>query len=1080
MTKRLLAHLFCLFLLLLLNGTRARAQVASASLLGEVRDEQAAVVMGAKVTTRHEATNFSRSARTGEDGSFRFDDLLPGRYTVTVEKDGFRTLEVGAVLLEVNQKAKLELSLTVGLSQETVTVKADVSPLQADDASVGYRLDSSTIRDLPLVERNVVALLTLGPGVIPRQLGGFGHDIVNDVQESRGAVALNPPVNGGRSTMNTFLLDGALNTDLNTRAIAVNPPLETVQEFRTQSTLAAAEFTQSGGGVADIVTKVGSRAFHGNLFEYFRNEALDARTLFEDPTLPRPVFRQSQFGGSFSGPLPLVAKTFFFAAYEGLWGKAASSTLGVVPDAAMRAGDFRGHAPIFDPLDVDPLTGRRRQFANNVIPAGRIDPAARQFLERFQPLPNRPGQASNYIDSTPNENRHDSFSGRVDREFRENSRGFARYTMNDERDRLASAFPQRPTKERVRAQQLALGHTRAGSSWLNEARFSFTRLSVLELPESAFEADVASELGITGVADNPEDFGLPFFLVSNLALPFDTPNRPQTQRDNLWHFSEAVSFTKGAHTPKLGFQWYHTQINYLQSNLSRGRFTYSGAFTSDPGAADATGDPFADFLLGFPQVTERSVGRAQAYLRQSAYALFAQDDWRASDRLTLNLGLRYEYFTPFREKRGNMFNLDFSTLPAPPQLVQTEQAVEPDRNNFAPRVGLAWRVPGGFWKGRDLVLRAGYGVYFSTEIATEHYDLVRNSLRTETNSTNGASAPLLTTRNGFAQTGTTGFPSFFGLDPLARTPYVQQWTGGLQYELPFRTLLDISYVGSKGTKLGRSRTFNTPLRVETGEFLPPRPGDLQSLRPFQQLGELIVRQHISSSSFHSMQLKVERRFNGNLGFLGSFVWSKSIDDSDTVLNGLFDSVPAQDERNLRLERGLSFFDVRRRLSVGFAYRPPAPDFLTPVFSNWELSGVLTLQDGTPLNPVYFFSDFANTGTPNRPDLVEGQPILLPEGQRSIERWINPAAFRDPRPFTFGNAGRNIIPGPGNAIFDLALHRRFPFGESHVLTFRAESFNLFNHPNIGIPLPFPDFGDFFGRIVGVGEPRRIQFVARYDF
>jgi hypothetical protein len=339
---------------------------------------------------------------------------------------------------------------------------------------------------------------------------------------------------------------------------------------------------------------------------------------------------------------------------------------------------------------------------------------------------------------------------------------------------------------------------------------------------------------------------------------------------------------------------------------------------------------------------------------------------------------------------------------------------------------------------------------------------------------------LLTTRNGFAQTGTTGFPSFFGLDPLARTPYVQQWTGGLQYELPFRTLLDVSYVGSKGTKLGRSRTFNTPLRVETGEFLPPRPGDLQSLRPFPQLGELIVRQHISSSSFHSMQLKVERRFNGNLGFLGSFVWSKSIDDSDTVLNGLFDSVPAQDERNLRLERGLSFFDVRRRLSVGFAYRPPAPDFLTPVFSNWELSGILTLQDGTPLNPVYFFSDFANTGTPNRPDLVEGQPILLPEGQRSIERWINPAAFRDPQPFTFGNAGRNIIPGPGNAIFDLSVHRRFPFGESHVLTFRAESFNLFNHPNIGLPLPFPDFGPAFGRIVGVGEPRRIQFVARYDF
>ena len=1080
MNKRLLAHLFCLFLFLLITGTRARAQVASASLLGEVRDEQAAVVPGTKVTARHEATDFSRTATTGDDGSYRIDDLLPGRYTVTAEKQGFRRLEAGSVLLEVNQKAKLDLRLTVGLPQETITIKANVSPLQTDDSSVGYRLDSPTIRDLPLVERNVVALLTLGPGVIPRHLGGFGHDIINDVQESRGAVALNPPVNGGRSTMNTFLLDGALNTDLNTRAIVVNPPLETVQEFRTQSTLAPAEFAQSGSGVADIVTKVGGHNFHGSLFEYFRNEALDARTLFEDPSLPRPIFRQSQFGGSLGGPVPLDSKTFFFAAYEGLWGRAATSTLGVVPTEAMRAGDFGGRAQIFDPLDVDPATGRRRPFPNNVIPAGRIDPAARMFLDRFQPLPNRPGQANNYIDSTPDQNRRDGFSGRLDHEFRENSRGFARYTLNDDRNRLATAFPQRPTKERLRAQQLALGHTFGGASWLNEARFSFTRLRVLELPESAFDADVAGELGITGVANNPEDFGLPFFLVSNLALPFDTPNRPQTQRDNLWYFSEALSFTRGAHTPKLGFQWYYTQINYLQSNLSRGRFTFSGAFTSDPAATTTTGDPFADFLLGFPQVTERSVGRAQAYLRQSSYALFAQDDWRASDRLTLNLGLRYEYFTPFTEKRGQMLNLDFSTLPGPPQLVATERAVEPDRNNFAPRFGLAWRPPGGFWDGEDLVLRAGYGVYFSTEIATEHYDLVRNSLRTEINSTSGAAAPMLTTRNGFAQTGSTGFPVFFGLDPRARTPYIQQWTAGLQYELPARTLLDISYVGSKGTKLGRSRTFNTPLHTETGANLPPRPGDLQSLRPFPQFGELIVRQHISSSSYHSMQLKVEKRFTGRLGLLGSFVWSKSIDDSDTVLNGMFDSVPAQDERNLRLERGLSVFDVRRRLSVGFAYRPPAPGFFRPVFSNWELSGILTLQDGTPLNPVYFFSDFANTGTPNRPDLVAGQPILLPPGQRSVERWINPAAFRNPAPFTFGNAGRNIIPGPGNALFDLALHRRFPFGESQALTLRAEAFNLFNHPNIGIPLPFPDFGPFFGRIVGVGDPRRIQLVGRYDF
>ena len=1062
-----------------LTVTARAGQVSSATLLGEVSDEAAATLPNVKVTARHEATGFSRSALTGAEGSYRIADLLPGRYTITAEKQGFRTLTVGPVVLEVNQKAQLDLPLKVGLQQEALTVTAEVSPIQGNDASVGYRLDAPIIRGLPLDVRNVIALVTLGPGAIPRQLGGFGHDIINDVQENRGAVALNPPINGSRSTMNTYLLDGALNTDFNTRAIAVNPLLETVQEFRIQSSLAAAEFAQSGGGVADIVTRSGGRAFHGSAFEFFRNEALDARNLFDDPNLPRPIFRQNQFGGSLGGPLP-VSSTFFFAAYEGRRGQTAKSTLGIVPDASLRSGDFRGRNQIFDPLDVDPVTGARRPFPNNIVPASRIDPSARKFLEMYEPLPNRPESASNYLDSTPGEKTGDNVSARLDHEFRDHSRLFGRYTLNDDRNRLTTAFPERPTQERVRAQQVGLGHTFAGGAWLNEARFAFTRLSVLILPESAFRTDDAAALGITGVATDPENYGLPFFVVTNFSMILDTPNRPQTQRDNIWHLSDAVSFTRGAHTWKFGFQFVYFQMNYLQSQLSRGRFVFTGAFTGNPGAASATGDAFADFLLGYPQTTERSVGEAQAYLRQSSYAGYAQDDWRVSNRLTLNFGLRYEYFSPFRETRSNLLNLDYSTLPAPPQLVRSDRAVDPDGNNFAPRVGLAWRPSGGFWERRDLVLRAGYGVYFNPEIATENYDLVRNGIRNETNRTDGARTPVLTIGNGFPQTAETGFPSYYGLDPRARTPYMQHWTASLQYQLPARILFEAAYIGSKGTKLGKSRIFNTPLHVVTGENLPPRPGDLQSLRPFPELGRLIQRQHISSSSFHSLQLKAEKRLSDDLAFLGSFVWSKSIDDGDTVLNGLFDSVTAQDERNLSLERGLSFFDVRRRLSVGFLYHLPKPGFLRPLLANWRVSGILTAQDGTPLNPVYFAADFANTGTPNRPDLVPGQKISLPRSQRSADHWFNTAAFRAPEPYTFGNAGRNIIPGPGNFLLDFALQRRFPFGEDRAFEFRAEAFNLPNHPNYGIPLPFADFGPFFGRVVATGEPRRIQLGLRLEF
>lgn len=1080
MLKKFFCLSLCLFFCLSAFKSQVSArQVSSASLLGEARDETSALISDVKITARNESTGFTRTATTNSEGSYRIDDLLPGRYTVSAEKQGFRTLTTNSLVLEVNQKAKLDFELKIGQMEESITVNASVSLIQSEEASVGYRLDFPTIRDLPLDVRNVVSLVTLGPGAIPRQLGGFGHDIITENQESRGAVGLNPPINGARSTMNTFLLDGAMNTDLHTRAIVVLPPVEIVQEFRIISSLPAAEFAQSGGGVADIVTKSGGQSFHGSLFEFFRNEAFDAKNLFDDPNLPRPVFRQNQFGGSIGGPLPMDS-TFFFASYEGLRGRTARSTLGIVPDERLRAGDFRGQNPIFDPLNVDPVTGRRLPFPNNIIPSDRIDPIARQFLDTYQPLPNRPGAVNNFLDSTPSEFVNDNVSARIDHEFRNQSRMFGRYTINDGRNRLASGFPQRATREELRAQQLALGYTFGGGRWLNETRFSYTRLNLLLLPESAFNTDDAGELGVTGVSEDPEDFGLPFFLLSNFSLVFDTPNRPQTQRDNLFHLSEAVSLTRGSHTAKFGFQFIHFQMNYLQSQLSRGRFTYSGTFSSDPASASPTGDPLADFLLGFPQVTERSVGRAQAHFRQNSYAAFIQDDWRVNNRLTLNVGLRYEYFSPFRERENNMFNLDYSNSPAPPTLVQTGSAVDPDRNNFAPRIGVAWRPEGGFWETHNLVVRAGYGVYFNPEIATEYYDLVRNGIRNEANSTDGTSRPILTTRNGFAQTGTTGFPSFFGLDPRARTPYLQHWTMSLQYELPFRILFESAYVGSKGTKLGKSRIFNTPLHAEIGENLSPRPGDLQSLRTWPELGRLIQRQHISNSSYHSLQLKAEKRLSSGLSFLSSFVWSKSIDDGDTVLNGLFDSVTAQDERNLDLERGLSFFDIRKRLSVGFAYNLPGTDSLYRIFSDWQLSGILTLQDGTPLNPVYFFSDFANTGTPNRPDVVPGVSITLPRDQRSVDRWFNPAAFRDPEPFTFGNAGRNIIPGPGNSLFDIALHRRFVFGEQKAITFRAECFNALNHPNYGIPLPFADFGPAFGRIASVGDPRRIQFALRFDF
>jgi hypothetical protein len=445
--------------------------------------------------------------------------------------------------------------------------------------------------------------------------------------------------------------------------------------------------------------------------------------------------------------------------------------------------------------------------------------------------------------------------------------------------------------------------------------------------------------------------------------------------------------------------------------------------------------------------------------------------------------VRYEFYSPLTDAGNRLYNLDYSHLPLPPSLVNVRQAVEPDRKDFAPRVGLAWKLPHALRLGRETVFRAGYGIYYSQEIVTGTYDLIRNQDLNETNRTDGVT-PLLTVRNGFPQTASTGFPSYFGMDPYAATPYVQQWTASVQKLLPGDLFFEAAYLGAKGTHLGRFRQFNTPQHVETGENLSPRPGDLQALRAFPSLGAIIQRQDIANSSYQSLQVKAQRRFSHRLGLLASFVWSKSIDDADSIIPGFFDSAGAQDERNLRLERGLSFFNVGRRISAAFVYALPGMahghTFAGRLLNSWQLSGIATLQDGTPLNPFYFAYDGANTGTPNRPDVVPGQPIQLPRGQRTADHFFNTAAFATPQLYTFGNAGRNIIPGPGNNIFDLSLHRRFGIGEGRSVEFRSEWFNAFNHPNWGIPGSYPDFGPFFGRIFSAGDPRRMQFGLRLDF
>ena len=671
------------------------SQVSSGTFYGQAFDRSGALVPDVQIVLQQEKTGFRRTTATDSSGVYRIPDVEPGVYSITGQKNGFRAFAASHLILEINQNAKVDLHLDIGPVHDSIKVVGSVSPLETDDSSAGYRFDSATVTELPSDGRNILSLVTVGPGAIPRQLGGFTHDSDNDVQESsRGSVALNPPINGARPSMNAYLVDGAYDTDRNTFASVVIPPLDSVQEFRVTSSLASPEFSQAAGGVIDIATKSGSQQMHGSAFEFLRNEATDAHNYFDDPTLPRPIFRRNQFGGSLGGHLPLPS-TFFFVSYEGLRSTSASPSVQLVPDAAFRSGNFQGGSNIiYDPLTLD-ANGNRVPFPNNMIPAARIDPIAGKYLGQYEPLPNRsPGSDGNYLDSTPSISNYNSVSGRIDHQFRSAGLLFGRYTLNNEDGDLAGNFPLLPTTELLRAQQIVLGETFAKTDWTNEFRVSFTRLRLFDAPASAFSQNVAAALGLSNPPTNPFAFGLPYFFVTDFSTVTDDPTLPQIQRDNTLYFSDASTFVHGRHTWTIGGDYSIFDFNYQQSNLIRGKYTYTGAFTSS--SVDQTGgDGLADFLLGFPVTTERTVGSPLAYLRQVEYAAFVQDSWQATRRLSVNWGLRYEYDSPFTDSQNQLLNLGYSTLPSEPRLVNVHSASDPNRLNFSPRrpgVAFAWNL----------------------------------------------------------------------------------------------------------------------------------------------------------------------------------------------------------------------------------------------------------------------------------------------------------------------------------------------------------------------------------------------------
>ncbi len=1099
----LISTLFSIFIVASI-ATISSAQTTTGTFLGFVTDASGAALDGAKVTVTNEATGLTRNVTTKPSGEYLIALLPVGRYTLMFEAPNFKRHVARGLALELDQKVKIDIRLEVGQITESVTSDAaNSAPLiHTETAEAGEVIENKRIVELPLNGRLFLQLAQLTPGVVENARGGFG-------QQLAGIFGPRITVMGARESDNYFTLDGVSVTDRFYNTLSAPIAVDAIQEFKVQSNLYSAQAGTLGGGQINIAIKSGTNDLHGSVYEFLRNDDLDARNFFDRNV--KPEFRQNQFGGTMGGPV-IKDRAFFFGNYEGLRLAKALTRTFTVPADNLRSGQFT--VPIRDPSTGLPCRAATQSapadlrgcFTGNRIPDDRISDVARALLQ-YIPQVNLPGTSNNFIGSPQEINDNNQFTIRTDYRFGDDDTAFVRYTFFDVSAYQPYGFVQFATSPislpgfgiflQQRTQNAAIGETHIFSSALvGEFKFGFNRTAGGQVQENS-DVDFATQFNIAGISRAPFDRGIPSITIA----PYNTfgdVTTPLSRRDNDYQLNYNLSWFRGSHNLTFGAMYKRIQFNPNVSATKRGQFNFTGAYT---------GDAFGDFLLGLPFNARGGAGSTQIYLRGNEWHAFVQDDWKASKRLTLNFGLRYEYASPFSEKYNRWSTLDVElgqvvvasdedgrTYPQElwipgivgrlsPLPIVTSEAAGLDRslaikdlNNFAPRFGFALDLFGN----QKTVMRGGYGIFYN---AASYNSLTLQSLAapffSSINANNSATAPApITTILSNPMLGTPGWASY---NINFRTPYFQQWNFGLQRLLARGLLVEAQYLGSKGTKLYTNIFYNVP------DPSPTNTPSISARSRFPNLGNNSLQASAGKSNYHALVLRAEKRLSAGLMMMGSYTFSKSID-----LDSLAASVASSnlDQSNMKsLERARSSFDARHRFVASFTYDLPLKfksRLLGGLLGNWQAGGIITQQSGLPFT-VNITSDRANNGLLNqRPNLV-GDPNL-PGDQRTPERWFNTAAFAVQPAGTLGTAGRNILEAPGTSIVDFSLLKNIPLSDRHRLQFRAEFFNLFNHANFDFPERFcagtitgaPCTAPQFGRIGAARDPRILQFGLKFLF
>jgi hypothetical protein len=1057
----------------------APAQSTFASIVGTVRDRSGAVVPGATVTVTNTGTNQNRSAVTNDQGDYLVASLLPGEYGVAVEMAGFKKQVRGGIVLQVNQRARLDFALEVGQIADTVNVTGGAPLVESETAEVGKVVESRQVSDLPLNGRNYLQLATL-------VAGANGGAPGNRVSAASGS----PSINGVRTEDVTYLLDGADNVDLQQGHPAVRPSVDALHEFKVLTSQYSAEFGRAAGGVISAAVKTGTNEFRGSAFEFLRNDVLDARNFFAARKSP---FRMNQFGATLGGPI-LHDRTFFFVAYEGLRTRQFQVRSATVPTAAQRSGDFSaaGLRAIYNPFEVDAATGLRAALPGNRVPASRIHPTAGKLLA-FWPDENRPGDPFNFVRQFSSSTDIDQAIVRVDHSFSERDQLFGRLSV----DNNPIFVPGSITgpfgfDQQINGRQAAVVYTHIfGPRATNEFKFAYTRRRDSQRFENQGH-NYAKDFGFSN-ADLilPEVFGFPGISVTGYTSlgggnVFDTPT-------NTVSFDEKIALTRGSHFIKMGFTHWRYRMHSIDTAVGGSSFSFTGRFS---GRGGGVGEPLADLLLGAPEtiggLSSNTVGEfAEA---MSMYHGFVADDWKVGSRLTLNLGLRYELNLPPTSPGnravanfawttpggGLIFPLD-APVPAdftyPHFFRNTHRLWDVDANNIAPRIGFAFRP----FRGNATAIRGGYGFFY--DVGTQNF--VRNIGIGPPFYVSGSTAQDFTRAPVYLLGNVPVVPlnpsagvgiGFKAVDDRLRTGYVQAWNLNVQQQLAGATALEIGYAGNKGTKLVTSRPLNQPR---------PGPGAVQPRRPFPLFTSCQCYFGDNATSYHALQVKVERRFARGLSFLSGYTWSKGISDgSETGGSGDGDAAWPQDEANRRAHKGLAPYDTRHRFTVSYVYELPigraGSAALRTALGGWQVGGIVALQSGFPYSVRYAVNS-VNTGerTTIFPNLIGPDHGNLPESERTVQRFFNTGAFEAPAPYVYGTAGRNILIGDGIANVDFSILKRLALGEHRELQFRTELFNAFNHPTFGFPAASIGVATV-GRVTTASTARQIQFGLKLRF